>query len=373
MNKVLLTVSGEIPPDIRAQVKAGQRPDADYLAMSRAFGADLIDFAQARQITGWLGRLLERLAGPKLVLAWACFLLRNQYRLIFTDGEQIGIPLALFLKYLAYGNRPRHFMIGHILSVKKKAVFFDLFRVHTGIDHIFVYSTYQKHYIEKRWKVSPHRVTYTPFMVDHRFFSQEKASPGDPLKLNQSSIPMICSAGLEFRDYATLVEAVQGLNVSVVIAAASPWSKRKDTTAGLQIPENIVIQRFTQYDLRDLYAASRFVVMPLFEVEFQAGVTTILEAMAMGKAVICSRTRGQTDVIDEGKTGVYVPPGDAAALRRAIQNLLGDPQKAQLIGEAGRQAVQDYMSLEKYTQFLNEFVQASVQGSVYTPQVQRSV
>jgi hypothetical protein len=36
--------------------------------------------------------------------------------------------------------------------------------------------------------------------------------------------------------------------------------------------------------------------VPLLDVPFQAGVTTILEAMAMEKTVICSRTLGQTDV-----------------------------------------------------------------------------
>ena len=92
-------------------------------------------------------------------------------------------------------------------------------------------------------------------------------------------------------------------------------------------------------DLRQLYADARFVVMPLHDVEFQAGVTTILEAMAMGKAVVCSRTRGQTDVIIDGATGVYVPPGDAAALRAAIRGLLDDPDRADEIGARGRRYV----------------------------------
>ncbi len=85
-------------------------------------------------------------------------------------------------------------------------------------------------------------------------------------------------------------------------------------------------------ELRDLYARSRFVVVPLHASDTDNGVTVILEAMAMGKAVICSRTRGQVDVIQEGVTGIYVPVGDAAALRAAILSLWAEPQRAQQMG-----------------------------------------
>jgi glycosyltransferase involved in cell wall biosynthesis len=140
----------------------------------------------------------------------------------------------------------------------------------------------------------------------HLTAAQELGLPDD--------CPVICAVGLEFRDYPTLIEAVRDLPVTVIIAAASPWSKRSDTTANQAIPENVIVQRFSQYKLRDVYAASRFMVMPLYDVPFQAGVTAILEAMAMEKAVICSRTSGQTDIVIESESGkstlrlVIVPP-----------------------------------------------------------------
>src|SRR5205823_8678819 len=130
----------------------------------------------------------------------------------------------------------------------------------------------------------------------------------------QSDRPHICAVGLEARDYPTLIQAVSGLDLEVTIAAASPWSKRSDTTEGEAIPENVRVSRFTQFDLRQLYADCQFMVMPLYDVNFQAGVTAILEAMAMSRAVICSRTPGQTDVIVDGETGLYVPTSDPQAL-----------------------------------------------------------
>jgi glycosyltransferase involved in cell wall biosynthesis len=95
-----------------------------------------------------------------------------------------------------------------------------------------------------------------------------------------------------------------------------------------------------------LYASSRFVVVPLYENDFQAGVTTILEAMAMGKAVIVSRTSGQRDVIQDGVNGIYVPPGDPRALRSAILNLLEHPEEAARLGMNARKTIESAMSLE---------------------------
>jgi len=352
MPDVLLTVSGTIAPDAEAQVAAGETPRRDYLELARALPADLADYGRLRAEASFLTRLIERLAGPNAALAWYCFRRRGQYRLLFTDGEQIGIPLALLLKLL--GRRgARHVMIVHILSVGKKMAFFDRLGVHSHVDRFLVYSTWQKRFIEERWGLPPERVVWTPFQADGRFFHP------DAIPTPQSPIPnTICSVGLEFRDYPTLMEAVRGLDdVQVVIAAGSPWSRRADSTEGEQLPANVTVRRFTQHELRELYARCRFVVVPLYEVEFQAGVTTILEAMAMSRAVIVSRTPGQTDVVVEGETGLYVPPGDAAALRAAIQRLLDHPDEAARLGANGRRLLEERMSLDCYVAGLKEIVE----------------
>ncbi len=359
-SRVLLTVSGVIDREIEVKIARGERPMADYLAMQQAFQADLIDYARARQETGRFGRILEKLAGPDLTLAWACFLLRRRYPVIFTDGEQVGIPLGLMLK-LGGRRRPRHRMIAHILSVGKKMLFFDWLKVQNQIDTFVVYSTWQKSFIEERWKIQPERVVFTPFMVDARFFSPNQNSRVENLAdLIDPEKPLICTAGLEYRDYPTLLAAVRGLNVQVVIAAASPWSKRPDSTSGQEIPENVIVRRFSQYDLRWLYAQSRFVVMPLYKVNFQAGVTAILEAMAMGKAVICSRTPGQADILEEGRSGLYVPPQDPEALKKAILYLLDNPQAASQMGEYGRREVEGRFSLDCYVERLKTYMNPTV-------------
>jgi len=62
-----------------------------------------------------------------------------------------------------------------------------------------------------------------------------------------------------------------------------------------------------------------------------------IEAMAAGLPVIASATGGLLDLIDHGRTGLLVPPGDPAALAGAIASLVADPARAARLGTAARE------------------------------------
>jgi glycosyltransferase involved in cell wall biosynthesis len=346
-------VSGVIPADIREQIASGQRPRADYLELARSFNADLLDYAAARTIAGRTGVVLEKLGGPNLVLAYACWKVRKSCQAIVTDGEQVGLPVAALLR-LTPGTRPRHLMIVHVISEPKKTIFLDWLGVQSAIDRFITYSRWQQRFIEDRWKLGRDRVLWTPFMVDQEFFAPKRVTP------KPGARPQVCAVGLERRDYETLLQAVEDLDVHVVIAAASPWSKRREGVATRTIPSNVTVQKFTQYELRQLYADSCFMVMPLENVKFQAGVTAILECLAMGKAVICSRVPGQTDVVVEGENGRYVPPGDPLTLNAEIRRLLSNPEEAGRMGTNGRKLVECQMNLDLYVQRMAGFLHEEI-------------
>jgi starch synthase len=62
-----------------------------------------------------------------------------------------------------------------------------------------------------------------------------------------------------------------------------------------------------------------------------------LEAMACGTAVVASRVGGIPEVVDDGVTGLLVPPDDPAALAGALNALVRDPGRADAYGRAGRE------------------------------------
>ena len=74
----------------------------------------------------------------------------------------------------------------------------------------------------------------------------------------------------------------------------------------------------------------------------------LIEAMALGKPVIATNAGGVPEIVVDGRTGVLVPPGDHAALARALGDLLRDrDRRAQMGGEARTRAA-EHFSVESF-------------------------
>jgi len=351
--KTLLLIPSMEKTDIAEAVAQGRHPAMDYHALQTALAlgdgqADLLDYAAVEADPSPLVRLVRRAAGRDAALAVMGWQRRKEYGAIFTNGENVGIPLALLL---AGGRRrPTHVSIGHRLSAGKKRPFFTGLRADRQFDTIFVYAQSQRDFAEDHLGIPFQKLDLISFQVDDHFF---RPLPGIGVNENQ-----ICAAGLEWRDYPTLIEAVESMpDLSVKLAAASPWSKSANDTEHRTLPAHVDARRYDYDGLRTLYAQSSFVVVPLKETDFQAGVTTILEAMAMGKAVIATRTSGQTDVLIEGVTGLTVPPGDVLAWQRAITRLREDAPLRERLGRNARRWIEEHATLDRWTVRLAEALQ----------------
>jgi glycosyltransferase involved in cell wall biosynthesis len=68
----------------------------------------------------------------------------------------------------------------------------------------------------------------------------------------------------------------------------------------------------------------------------------VFDYMAAGRAVILAIDGVIREVIESAKAGIFVPPGDAAALAEAICSLADDPARAETMGISGRQHVEAY-------------------------------
>jgi glycosyltransferase involved in cell wall biosynthesis len=174
------------------------------------------------------------------------------------------------------------------------------------------------------------------------------------------------------RDYPTLIEALRGTELHCHIAADHVRvpgrfrliNDRRVPIEAITVPSDakVTVGRKTLPELRELYARSRFVVVPLVPSDSDNGVTVILEAMAMGKPVICSQTRGQVDVIQDGLTGIYVPVKDPAYLRTAMLSLWNDPERAHAMGARARAYVEQHHTLEMFASSVRSSVEASLEG-----------
>jgi glycosyltransferase involved in cell wall biosynthesis len=65
----------------------------------------------------------------------------------------------------------------------------------------------------------------------------------------------------------------------------------------------------------------------------------VLEGMAAGLPVVATRVGGNPELVQDGRTGLLIPPQDEAALAQAIAFLLDRPHVARQFGESGRERI----------------------------------
>jgi len=198
MAGVLLVVSVRLPTD--SPVPAG--PRKDYTALAEAPNATVLDYASVQR--SWLGRTISRVAGLAIAQAVLAFLQSGRYDAILTDGEHIGIPMALLLKLKR--SSVAHVTIGHRLSTPKKRGFFRRLRAHDRIDRIAVHASTQREIAIGDLDIPADKVVLVPYQVDPSFWCRQPRIEEERL---------IASAGLEHRDYPTLFRAAETLDAEL--------------------------------------------------------------------------------------------------------------------------------------------------------------
>jgi glycosyltransferase involved in cell wall biosynthesis len=124
-----------------------------------------------------------------------------------------------------------------------------------------------------------------------------------------------------------LVEACEGL--PLVVVGDGPLRKHVPGARGFVAPA----------ELASHYRAAAVVAAPSRREGY--GVVA-REAMAWGRPVVASAVGGLTDAVEDGVTGLLVPPGDTAALRGALRRLLGDAELRERLGAAAREKAPSY-------------------------------
>ncbi len=173
------------------------------------------------------------------------------------------------------------------------------------------------------------------------------------------------SCGITHRDHHTLslAAARSRQSIRVIIPGES---------TGVNWPPNVQVidggsgwnvhdKKVTFQDLlHDHYAqsAGSLIIIKKDPSEYTAvGCTQLLEAMAMARPVIVTRTGALPGEIDVEKAGcgLHVPPEDPDALAEAMEFLATDPRRAQAMGEKGRQLAETHYNIQRFANDLHKF------------------
>jgi hypothetical protein len=98
---------------------------------------------------------------------------------------------------------------------------------------------------------------------------------------------------------------------------------------------------------------------------------TAVEALLAARALVASDVQGLAEIVDDGRTGLLVPPGDPAALAAAIARLLDDPDLEAQLARAGRADAVNRFSTARYQRQMAE--EAGLLVRVARPEVTSSM
>lgn len=220
------------------------------------------------------------------------------------------------------------------------------------VDRVVVFGRVQLEYLERVYGGAV-RAAHVLHRMDTAFFAPSGA--GTPAAESTGG-PFVLSVGNDvMRDYETLAEAVDGLAVKVRVHTTRSISRR--------VPGNMeVISTWISYeDLRELYASTRCVVVPLRDAIHASGVNAVLEAMAMAKGIVISDSAGIADYVMPDDNALVVPVGDAGALRAAIVRLVESPEVATQLGRNARDFCDTHCNLVIYAKQLAHILDACLE------------
>lgn len=292
------------------------------------------------------------------------FMLRNLFIILFCRqpfdvlyGTSFrGLELLVFLSALGIYRKPivvwHHSAVIHSPSRIRKTVSRLFYK---GFDELFFFNSYLMERSLETGKVSKEHMHLIHWGPDLEFYDHIKK------EVTETRAAYV-STGKENRDFPTLIEGFKGCDAEIYIyAPKSNGGKNYMHLLGIQpdLPKNIhlnYVEGLIPYELAKKVASSMAVAVCCYQPpsQYTLGLTTLVEAMALGKPVLCSdNPYWEIDVEKEG-IGIKIPYGDSSAWTEAVKWMSEHPEEAISMGEKGRKLAETSYNLELFSKELME-------------------
>jgi glycosyltransferase involved in cell wall biosynthesis len=275
----------------------------------------------------------------------------NRTDVVLSTVDTVGIPLMLLrraglvrrpLVYVSIGLPER---LAQLRGERMKRLYAEaLRRTHA----IVAYAKSEADELRRFIGAGGPPVTFVPFGVDvHAFRPAPEVIP-DLDVLSVGADPR--------RDFELLLRIASRRPERSFHIVAGPEHAR----ALRDVPGNVMVETdLSLEEVRDRLARAQVVALPVRDNSYSGGTTLLLQAMAMAKPVVVSRTAAVADGygLEDGVNCRLVPPGDAQAFERALDEERG-ADAVSSIGIRARETVERGFSWERYTNALWEIVRS---------------
>lgn len=203
----------------------------------------------------------------------------------------------------------------------------------------------------ERVGIRPDKLVTIPNGIDVREYNLDIDLGGEKRKLHiESNYPVLGVMGRlhEQKGYIYLLRAMVKIvkkypRTILLVVGDGPLRKRLEgECAKLGINEAVKFLGFRK-DIKELMTLMDVFVLPSL---WEGMPNVLLEAMALGRPVVATRVGGAEELIEDGVTGLLVPPADEGTLAEAIINILTREDKGKKLSEIAKREVERRFALE---------------------------
>jgi len=221
--------------------------------------------------------------------------------------------------------------------------------------HLIAVAASCREFLIRHESIPPEKITLVPNAIDLRRFT-----PGTISRLESRSklglppdVPVIAGVGRlnPQKNFSLFLEVAAALaprfpTLRFLLAGEGPEEAvLREKASQLGLVDRIVFSGYVA-DTRQVYAASDILLMPS---RFEGLPMTLLEAMAMNLPVVASRLDGIAEVIEDGKEGCLVDPGNPTGFAEHCAALLENPSKSSELAANARAKIEARFSVERMT------------------------
>jgi glycosyltransferase involved in cell wall biosynthesis len=281
----------------------------------------------------------------------------NRADVVFSTVDTVGIPLMLLARHRLVRRPFVYVAIGlpeRLVQLRSRRMQRLYARALGTASAIVVYSEHESRVLaawlsERRADVP---IEFVPFGVDIATFRPSSDAP---------EVDVVSIGADPHRDFELLFEVARELpDTSFRVVTTAERARSLPTR-----PENLAVETDLPYDeMRRRLEQARVVALPVRDNSYSGATTVLLQAMALGKAVVVTRTAAIAagyGLVD-GSNVRLVAPGDGASFGISLKEVLRDDSHARALGSRARATVEAELTWDLYVERLEGLLSDAAAG-----------
>ena len=287
---------------------------------------------------------------------WQVLTCKEHYDVLYGNAFR-GLELVIFLRALGLYRKP--IVVWHHQPVKKannplRELVARLF--YRGIDQMFFFSNKLIADSLLSSKARSERMHVAHWGADLDYYDALMREEG-----TERTASTFISTGKELRDMPTLVKAFNktGERLDIYVSRSYLGNDYDDIFSKLKLESNIhlnYIQGMAFREMSKKVNRASCVVICCQQSNYTVGLTTVVEALALGLPIICTRNAQMPMDIEREKCGIWVDVEDTEGWEKAIRFIANNPDKAAEMGRNGRRLAEKLYNIERCTSDIAEVI-----------------